>query len=219
MNAGMHAVVQDVDVPHHDDATFLDVLDRCMDVLRGLDAPSLLIGEIGSSVFGRDRGTRDIDVLVRPEDAPRILERFGSAGFDTDVVFEHWLFKARRDAVDVDIIFRAARDILLDERMLERASSERFRGRTLPIAPPEDLVVMKVMAADEDTARYWYDALGILARSDLDWDYLCERAMQHGARRMLSLLLYATSIDLVVPPDPVHRLYEALYGGGGVDGS
>jgi predicted nucleotidyltransferase len=211
MSAGTHALVHDVDAETHDADTFLDVLDRSMEVLAALGVPYLVIGEIGSSVYGRDRGTRDVDLLVRPETAPRVLESFAAAGFDTEVVFDHWLFKAHRDDVDVDIIFRTHRDILLDDELLDRAATASFRGRQVPVASPEDLLIMKVVATGEDTARYWYDALGILARTPLDWDYLCHRAMQHGARRVLSLLLFATSIDLVVPPWPIERLFALLY--------
>lgn len=66
---------------------------------------------------------------------------------------------------------------------------------------------MKAVAADEDTPRYWYDALGIIAHGDdLDWDYLVRRARQHGVRRILSLLIYAQSNDLVVPSAPIAEL-------------
>jgi hypothetical protein len=129
MDAGMHAVVHDVTAEQHDDERFLQVLDTSLAVLDRLEVPYLVIGEIGSSIFGRDRGTRDIDLFVRPEAAPRVLEGFAAAGFDTDVIFEHWLFKARSADVDVDIIFRAARDILLDEAMMDRTSIQPFRGR------------------------------------------------------------------------------------------
>lgn len=206
MSTRTHALVHDVAAENQDADRFLDVLDRSVEVLASLDVPYLVIGEIGSAVYGRDRGTRDIDFLVRPEDAPRVLEAFGSAGFDTEVVFDHWLFKARRDGVDVDIIFRATRDILLDQEMLERADTAGFRGRQLPVAPPEDLLIMKAMATGEDTARYWYDGLAIVARTPLDDEYLVHRATQHGARRILSLLIFATSIDLVVPAVVLERL-------------
>jgi hypothetical protein len=141
-----------------------------------------------------------------------VLEALGRAGFDTEVRFEHWLYKARLDGIDVDVIFRASRDILLDDEMLSRASRMAFRGRELPIAPAEDLLVMKAIATGEDTARYWYDALAILSRADLDWDYLLKRARQHGATRILSLLLFARSVDLVVPDPPARALFDAVWG-------
>jgi predicted nucleotidyltransferase len=192
--------------------TFLTVLDEALDAVRGADIPFLLIGGIGSAVFGRDRGTRDIDLFVRPEMAHKVLDVLGERGFETRVEYEHWLYKAYKHGVLVDVIFRSSRDILLGQEMLERASLMSFRGREVPVAPPEDLVVMKAIAASEDTPRYWYDALAIIAQTELDWTYLVARARQHGARRVLSLLLFADSVDLVVPPGPIETLYDAVKG-------
>src|SRR5262249_5832294 len=71
----------------------------------------------------------------------------------------------------------------------------------VPVLGPEDLVVTKALAHGEETSHYWWDALAIIAKCELDWDYLVHRA-RRGPRRMLSLLLYAQSTDLAVP-DPV----------------
>jgi hypothetical protein len=183
---------------------FLDVLDELASALREGEIPYLFIGGIGSAVYGRDRWTHDIDVFVRPEVAPRVLELLAARGFETTVHDEHWLYKASKRGVPIDVIFRSARDILLDDEMLSRARTMRFH------APPEDLVVMKAIAAAEDTPRYWYDALAILGQSELDWEYLAARARRHGARRVLSLLLFAGSLDLLVPVEPIAELYEAV---------
>lgn len=188
----------------------LVVLDETMAALREAEIPFLLIGGIGSSVFGRERDTRDIDVFVRPETAKRALAALAERGFQTRIEHEHWLYKAHKHGVLVDVIFRSSRDILLGREMLERARMVRFHGRTVPVAAPEDLLVMKAIAMSEDTPRYWYDAIAIIGQTELDWDYLVARARQHGARRILSLLLFADSIDLVVPREPIESLYEAL---------
>jgi predicted nucleotidyltransferase len=189
---------------------FLRVLDEAMDALNDAHIQFLFIGGIGSAVYGRDQGTRDIDVFVRPETARKALDVLDARGFETREVYEHWLSKAIKDGVLVDVIFRSTRDILLGEEMLERSRTMPFRGRMVPVAPPEDLVVMKASAMSEDTSRYWYDAAAIIAATELDWDYLVARARQHGARRLLSLLLFATSIDIVVPSGPIESLYEAI---------
>lgn len=193
---------------------FLSVLDDALDALREAEIPHLLIGGIGSAVYGRDRGTRDIDLFVRPETAGRVLEALERRGFETRRETEHWLYKAFKHGVLVDVIFRSSRDILLGDEMLARARRMPFRGRLVPVAPPEDLVVMKAQAASEETPRYWYDALAIIGQAELDWDYLVARSLQHGARRMLSLLLFASSIDLVVPAGPIAELNEAVASGG-----
>ena len=197
-----------------DRGPLLAVLDAAVGALRRADVAFLTIGGVASAIWGRDRGTTDIDVFVRPESIEAALDALEAEGFETSMEFEHWLYKARRDGITVDVIYRASRDILIDDEMMRRSSVGTFHGRPLPIAPPEDLVLMKAGAAGEDTARYWYDALGIVARSDLDWDYLVARARQHGARRVLSLLLFAASVDLVVPSEPVEQLWSVVHEGG-----
>ena len=203
-----------IEVTEADDGDlFLRVLDEALDALTTADIPFLLIGGIGSAVYGRDQGTRDIDVFVRPETARRVLEELGARGFETKEVAERWLSKAMKHGVLVDVIFRSTRDILLGDEMLDRSRVMPFRGREVPLAPPEDLVVMKACAMSEDTSRYWYDAVSIIAHSELDWDYLVARAREHGARRLLSLLLFATSLDIVVPSEPIETLYDAIGAG------
>ena len=46
---------------------------------------------------------------------------------------------------------------------------------------PEDLIVIKAIVFDEETPRHWYDALALIPRGELDWDYLL-RAGAQGAR-------------------------------------
>ena len=70
---------------------FLRVLDEALDALGKARIPFLLIGGIGSAVYGRDQGTRDIDVFVRPEIARKVLEVLDARGFETKEVAEHWL--------------------------------------------------------------------------------------------------------------------------------
>ena len=203
-----------IEVTEADDGDlFLRVLDDALDALYTAAIPFLLIGGIGSAVYGRDQGTRDIDVFVRPETARRVMEVLGARGFETKEVAERWLSKAMKHGVLVDVIFRSTRDILLGDEMLDRSRVMPFRGREVPLAPPEDLVVMKACAMSEDTSRYWYDAVSIIAHSELDWDYLVARAREHGARRLLSLLLFATSLDIVVPSEPIETLYDAIGAG------
>jgi hypothetical protein len=94
--------------------------------------------------------------------------------------------------------------------MISRTQRREFKGRTLPVVPPEDLIVIKAIIHDEATPRHWYDALGIIAGTEIDWDYLLLRS-RHGPRRMLSLMIYAQSNDLIVPDRPIRELFEAIY--------
>jgi len=193
-----------------DKDVLLAALDDATAALRDGGVTFLVMGGIASAAFGRPRATWDIDLFVRLSDADRALDALRGRGFATEVVYEHWLSKAKRDDVTVDVIGRSTPDILLDDEMLSRAVTREYEGRRLTLVPPEDLVVMKALAASEDTPRYWYDALGVIGHTELDYDYLIRRARASGARRVLSLLLYAWSNDLVVPTDVLRTLFELV---------
>jgi predicted nucleotidyltransferase len=196
------------------DETFLEVLDQASRAIEGIDVPHALIGGIASVVHGRPRWTRsreDIDFFVRFEDSHDVLEALAAAGFETEETNDQWIYKAVKDDVQVDIIFRSSGDMYLDDEMLQRIRSEEFQGHKVRVVAPEDLLVMKVVAHGEETFHYWHDALGLVARGDLDWDYLVWRARRHGTRRVLSLMLYAQSIDLVVPSRVIEDLYETIH--------
>jgi hypothetical protein len=95
--------------------------------------------------------------------------------------------------------------------MLARGQCADVWERQVPVLGPEDLVVTKALAHGEETSHYWWDALAIIAKCDLDWDYVLGRA-RRGPRRMLSLLLYAQSTDLAVPDHVVRRLAAMVFG-------
>jgi predicted nucleotidyltransferase len=207
-----------------DEAELLRVLDVALAALAAAEVPFLVVGGIASAIHGRPRWTRDIDLFFKLEDAGRALDAFAASGFETEVVHEHWLAKARLGEITVDVLTRSTPDVLLDDEMLERSIWADFKGRAIRLLPPEDLVVMKAAAASEDTPRYWYDAIGIVARSDLDWDYLLARARAGGARRVLAVLLYAQSNDVAIPIEPLRELADLILGRpqfvgtGGTDG-
>lgn len=173
--------------------------------------PYLLMGGAGSVTFGRPRVTDDLDFFVRPEDARRVLDVLGAAGFETAETDLTWLHKAFRHGVLVDVIFRSAGEVYLDDEMLRRGQRCAYRGTDALMMCPEDLIVIKAVASSEDATRHWYDALALIARCELDWDYLLGRARRCGPRRMLSLLLYAESNDLAVPAEAIEALVGAVH--------
>ena len=177
----------------------------------GADVPYVVIGGIASALHGRPRASDDLDVLVAKGDAVRALEALERAGFETERTNEQWIYKAFRDGVQVDLIFWLKGDIYLDEEMLARSSEVDANGQAVRVVAPEDLIVVKVIIHDEQTPRHWGDALGLVANCpNLDWDYLIHRG-RHGARRLLALLVYAQSNDLLVSDDVVRKVFDVVY--------
>jgi hypothetical protein len=109
----------------------------------------------------------------------------------------------------IDLLFKGPRDIYLDDDMLARSRRVCVMGETVRVAPAEDLIVMKALVHDEETPRHWHDALALIATAQIDWEYLVKRARK-GSRRVLSLLFYALSLDLIVPDRAITALYERI---------
>lgn len=192
-----------------DDDAFREVL---TDVVGALDDAALsygVLGGVASAAYGRPRWTKDIDVFCRPEDAERVLDALAGRSFDVEQTNPAWIYKGFRDDVLVDVIFKAKADVYFDDEMSARVRRVNVLGVDVPVIAPEDVVVTKAITSDEATPWHWYDAVGVLAINDLDWDYVVDRARK-GPNRVLSLLHFALSIDVPVPTKVVRQLHEMI---------
>lgn len=194
-----------------DEEVFLGVLRDAIAALDDKGIAYVLMGGISSATLGRPRGTNDIDLFVEPDNARLTLDALAASGFTTQETDPRWLYKGFKEDILVDVIFRSTGDIYLDEEMLAHARVVDVRGCACRLIAPEDLLIIKALTADEHMPHHWHDALGVITGSDLDWDYLVSRARRHGARRVLSLLLYAQSNDLGVPVKAVTALFDAIF--------
>lgn len=192
---------------HHE--AFGEALARTVAVLGEAGLPFALLGGVASAGYGRARWTKDIDVFCRPEDADAVLDALAADGFEVERTNPAWIYKAFRDGVQVDVIFKGKGGIFFDERMAERVQTVTLVGVELPAISPEDLIVLKALSHDEESPRHWHDALGVLASADLDWDYLLERA-RLGPNRVLALLHYSLSVDVPVPTSAINQLHELV---------
>jgi hypothetical protein len=197
------------------DAAFARVLREAVETVEKAGFPFLVLGGLASSLVGRLRWTHDIDFLVRPDDALEVIAALRAAGFTTEETDPVWIYKAFKDNVMVDIIFMVMGGIYLDDEMrahsIERDIPIPSGGSLrLRIPSPEDQIVIKGIVHREETSRHWFDALAILGRAELDWTYLLRRA-RVGARRILALLIYAQSSDILVPSWVIRRLYDEVY--------
>ena len=192
-----------------DHDAFAAVLARTIAVLAEAGVDFAVLGGVASAGYGRARWTKDIDVFVRPEDADPALDALGANGFEIDRINPAWIFKANREGVQVDLIFKGKGGIFLDDRMVSHVRPVTLAGVEVPAIGPEDLIVMKALSHDEESPRHWYDALGVLSSADIDLPYLLERA-RLGPNRVLALLHYALSVDVPVPTAAVRQLHDQV---------
>lgn len=201
---------QDGQPPAEED--LLTTLHEVVECLEGNDIDHLLMGGIGSFAMARPRVTHDIDVFIRPGDVEPTLDLLDARGFDTAIHDPAWLAKAFKRGVLVDLVFRSSGEIYLDDEMLRRGERRDYKGVGARVISAEDLLVIKALATAEHTAHHWYDALALIAKCELDWEYLVRRANEAGPRRVLSLLLYAESCDLAVPSTAITAIHDMLHG-------
>jgi predicted nucleotidyltransferase len=193
-----------------------EVLDETVSALDESGVPYALMGGIAVTALGCQRFTHDIDVFVKPEDAATALEALEAKGFRTEKTDLLWLFKGFKNDVLVDVIFKSAGTVHLDQEMLKRSRVVEFYGRKIRALGPEDLFVIKALVLnehclnfDEKCLRHLSDVLGLIRSCELDWEYILKRA-RLGPRRMLGLLIYAQSLDLLVPNRVIRALAEQL---------
>lgn len=191
-------------------ARFNAVLFSTLDALEEAQIPFAFIGGVAASSLGRPRSTHDIDIFVSPEDAESAIQALGKKGFRTEKTDIEWLFKAFKDDILVDIVFRSRGDIYFDEEMHSNRKSVEFHGRKLPIVSPEDLVIIKCAVHYEGGPHHWHDALAILSHATIDWNYLLKRA-RRAPRRLLALLLYAQSSDILIPNSMIMNLFHHIF--------
>jgi osmotically-inducible protein OsmY len=134
-------------------------------------------------------------------------------GFRTEKFDIEWLFKAFRDDILVDIIFKSEGEMYFDEEVQGHRKMMEYHGRKVPVVSPEDLIIIKCAVHYEGGPHHWHDALAILANATIDWNYLIKRARK-ASRRVLSLLLYAQSNDILIPNWAISQLYDHLFGEG-----
>lgn len=172
--------------------------------------PYALIGGIAAKELGRPRVTHDIDIFVKPDDADNILEILKAKGFEIEKRDPFWLYKAWKGDVLVDVIFRSSGDIYFEEEVRSHVRRIPYYGKYVNAISPEDFIVIKSAAHQEDNPHHWHDALAVLTQGNLDWDYLYKRA-RLSPRRMLSLLVYAQSNDIAIPTETIQKLYKCIF--------
>jgi predicted nucleotidyltransferase len=195
---------------------FVETLEEAIAVLEESGIPYAIGGGLAARAYGRRRLTKDIDVFVKRPDATRALEAFAEAGFRTERTDPDWLYKEFKRDVLVDIIFRSAGGIFIDDRTIERAEETTIGGHKIKVLPPEDLLVMKIMAARADVPRHWRDAMAVLHGARMDWGYLLDRA-RVGPKRVMSILLFGESEGVNVPEWVMAELADMIGKEGGYD--
>jgi hypothetical protein len=160
----------------NDFETLLDAMRRAAGALRDAQIPYALGGGIAIYAWGGPDTDHDVDFLVKPDDAERALEALSAAGFEAEKPPEGWLYKAfDPSGAMVDLIFEPTSGPVTDE-LLSRAQLLDVHAIQMPVLPPTDILVSKLLALREHNVDY--EAPVEVARSlreQIDWPALRER--------------------------------------------
>lgn len=100
---------------------------------------------------GVRRGTKDFDLLVRPQDAARTLEVFRADGFHVELTHSHWLANVRHESQFIGLIFRSGNGLCyVDDDWFKFACVADVFGMLLPVCPSEELLWQKAFIMERE---------------------------------------------------------------------
>ncbi len=201
------------DYHDHHDTDFQSIMMSLLELItifENHDINYALFGGLAGLKLGRPRITHDIDILIHPFDADFVLSILEGLNFEVEKRYPSWLYKAWKNDVLIDLIFKSCGEIYLDDEVKSHRKKISFGGKWVQTISPEDYIMIKVAAQKEDCPHHWYDALSVLKQGDIDWNYLLQRS-RFAPRRLISLLTYAHSNDICVPNDIIMKLFSSIY--------
>jgi hypothetical protein len=129
----------------------------------------------------RDRDTKDLDIILRREDVPRMLAAFEHAGYQADVPYPHWLAKIHSNGHYLDVLFGSGNGVVyVDDSWFLHSVDADVLDRKVQICPAEELIWSKAFVQERERFDGG-DVLHLLhscART-LHWDRLLARFDQH----------------------------------------
>ena len=158
---------------HDDEERFgpiLSTLRRSVALLREAGIPFIVGGSLAAWARGGPEVTNDLDLMVRPSDAERVLELLVDAGMRPERPPEEWLLKAWDGDVLVDIIFCTVEGEVTEE-VIAHGEELTVTSMAMNVMGLEDMFALRLQTLNEHHLEY----AGLLKmaralREQVDWD-------------------------------------------------
>jgi hypothetical protein len=141
---------------------------------------------------GVERHTKDLDIFIYPQDCERALQTFSAAGYQTDLIFPHWLAKAFCGDTFIDVIFNSGNGLCqVDDKWFEHAVEGELLNLSLLLCPPEEMIWSKAFV--EERERYDGADIAHILRArgaHLAWSRLLQRFGTHWRVLLSHLILF-----------------------------
>lgn len=175
----------------HDPAAdfYIEALRQLLDT----GVPFLLGGAFAFSHYAHvSRDTKDIDIFVKPDDVPRVLEAFERLGYQSEIPFPHWLAKVHRNEHFMDVIFSSGNGVArVDDLWFDHAVRTNVLGLIVRLSPVEEMIWSKAFIQERE--RFDGADVAHLLREtgpSLDWPRLLMRFADHWRVLLSHLILF-----------------------------
>src|SRR5207245_1729138 len=177
-------------------------------VLKKAEIPFLVGGAFALEYYtGVWRYTKDLDIFVRSQDCPRVLQAAAASGFQSEVIFTHWLGKIFHENDFVDVIFSSGNGVAkVDDSWFAHAVRGQILGLDTDVCPVEEMIWSKAFVMERER----FDGADIAhllhaCAESLDWDRLSHRFGKHWRILFAHLTLFG-----FIYPSERRRIPEAL---------
>jgi hypothetical protein len=165
-----------------------------LQTLNAADIPYVVAGAFAIYEHtGIYRQTKDLDLFFEPHDLLPAAHALRDAGFDLRLEEEHWLAKAFRGNVWVDLIYGMGNGVAFIDRVWhDFARTGTLAGTPVKIAPAEELLWHRLFIYE----RHRHDMSDILhlvltVGDTLDWDRLLKRVGPHWPLLLAQLQVFS----------------------------
>ena len=148
----------------------LATLRKVVALLRDEGVSFLVGGSLAAWARGGPEVTNDLDIMVCPADAERVLQLLVDAGMTPERPPEEWLLKAWDGEVLVDIIFATVEGEVTEEQ-IARGEELTVTSMTMNVLGLEDMFALRLQTLNE----HYLDYAPLLKmaralREQVDWD-------------------------------------------------
>ncbi|HYH60091.1 MAG TPA: nucleotidyltransferase [Thermoleophilaceae bacterium] len=163
-------------------------------VLRDNQIPYLLGGSLAFWAHGGPERRKDLDFMVKPEDADRALQVLEDEGLRPEKPPEGWLYKAWDGEVLVDLIFYP-KGMEIDDEVIARGEDLEVLAMPIRVMALEDVLCTKLLALHE----HYVDYSGLLQmarslREKVDWEAVRTRTAGSPFARAFFTMIEGTGI-------------------------
>lgn len=154
---------------------------KIAEILESLDIPYMVGGSVASSLFGENRATEDLDLVlsISLPQAQQLIARMEKEFYISETaVNEAVVYHQSFNVIDLASMEKADIFVLKDDDPFFQSKIHRRRlYEGIYIYSPEDIVLQKLVwyqLSNQESQKQWRDILGVLKAQGeaLDWGYL-----------------------------------------------